>query len=133
MSDENTPVPDDIAVSHSAIQPVPAQSLDMDDESLDPVPVKPPGPGWFQRLSLILFVIFCFELGLFLLVYPWTEGWSGNYFASAVPDRMVSVWHEWWDNEYVRGAVSGVGVLNVWIAITELFRLFSWNRKPPSH
>ena len=46
--------------------------------------MTPPGPGWFQRLSSVLFIIFCFELGLFLLIYPWTDGWSDNYFAWAV-------------------------------------------------
>ena len=29
----------------------------------------------------MLFVIFCLELGLFLLIYPWTESWSDNYFS----------------------------------------------------
>ena len=46
--------------------------------------MTPPGPGWFQRLMSVLFIIFCFELGLFLLIYPWTDGWSDNYFAWAV-------------------------------------------------
>ena len=44
-------------------------------------PVVPPGRGWFHRLSSVLFIIFCFELGLFLLIYPWTDAWSDNYFA----------------------------------------------------
>jgi hypothetical protein len=88
-------------------------------------PVVPPGTGWFQRLSSILFIIFCFELGLFLLVYPWTDGWSSNYFAWVVSGTVQPVWHSFWDNAYVRGAMSGIGILNVWIAMAEVFRLFS--------
>lgn len=88
-------------------------------------PVVPPGPRWFQRLSSILFIIFCFELGLFLLIYPWTDGWADNYFAWAVSGSALPAWHSFWDNSFVRGGISGLGAVNLWIAIAEVFRLFS--------
>jgi len=72
-----------------------------------------------------LFIIFCFELGLFLLIYPWTDGWTDNFFAWAGPESMQTHWHAFWDNRYVRGCISGVGVVNLWIALLEVFRLFS--------
>ena len=93
------------------------------DETAAPLP-PPAGPRWFRRLSSVLFVIFCFELGLSLLVYPWTDSWGNNYFSMAVPDSAVTVWRQWWNNPYVRGAVSGLGLLNVWIAVAEVFSLF---------
>jgi len=89
------------------------------------VPIVPPGPSWFQRVTAILFIIFCFELGLFLLIYPWTDGWSDNYFAWAIPGAMMTKWHIFWGNRYVRGLISGVGLVNLWIAVAEVFRLFS--------
>lgn len=76
------------------------------------------GPKWFRRLSSIIFVLFCFELGLFLLVYPWIDAWADNYFASALR------WRELWNNAYLRGAVSGLGVVNVYIALAEVFKMF---------
>ena len=97
------------------------------NEQEAPLP-SPAGPKWFQRLSSVLFGIFCFELGLFLLIYPWTESWSENYFSAAVPDHVVTFWHEGWNNPYVRGAVSGLGLVNVWIAVAEVFRMFSGRR-----
>jgi hypothetical protein len=87
--------------------------------------MTPPGPGWFQRLSSVLFIIFCFELGLFLLIYPWTDGWSDNYFAWAAGGSVQTTWHSFWDNTYVRGCISGMGVVNLWIAVTEVFRMFA--------
>jgi hypothetical protein len=96
----------------------PAEAPDSPD-GIDAPPITPPGHGWFQRLMSVLFIIFCFELGLFLLVYPWTGGWNDNYLA----------WHAFWNNGFVRGAVSGMGVVNLWIAITEVFRMF--NRRRP--
>jgi hypothetical protein len=84
-----------------------------------------PGRTWFQRLTSVLIVIFCFEIGLFLLVYPWTDGWADNYFAWVAPGAMQAPWHEFWNNTYIRGAMSGLGVVNVWIALAEVFRMFS--------
>lgn len=78
---------------------------------------QPGAPVWFRRLSSVLLIIFCSQLGLFLLVYPWTIYWSDNYFSSLL--------HEWWDNSYLRGACSGMGLLNIWVSLTEIFRLVS--------
>jgi hypothetical protein len=90
------------------------------------------GPGWFSRLSSVLFIVFCFELGLFLLIYPWTESWSDNYFSWVITGGVQNTWHDFWNNSYVRGAVSGLGVVNVWIAILEVFRLFARKRQARS-
>lgn len=99
-------------------QPVPVITPEPPEPSM-----VPPGSGWFQRVMSVLFIIFCLELGLFLLVYPWTDGWSQNYFAWAMRGD-VRQWHTFWNNSYVRGAVSGIGAVNLWIAIAEVFRLF---------
>jgi hypothetical protein len=86
---------------------------------------QPAPAGWVQRLSSVLFIVFCFELGLFLLIYPWTDAWAQNYFSWLAANHFHSAWHEFWNNAYVRGAVSGVGMVNVWIAVTEVFRMFA--------
>ncbi len=36
---------------------------------------------------------------------------------------MIPQWHQLWDNFYLRGAVSGLGVVNLYIAMLELYRL----------
>ena len=35
----------------------------------------------------------------------------------------------WWDNMYVRGAVSGLGVANLYISFAEIFRLKRFARR----
>src|SRR5438128_764584 len=37
---------------------------------------------WYHKLFGLLGVIFCFELGVFLLVFPWASDWDLNYFSS---------------------------------------------------
>jgi hypothetical protein len=91
--------------------------------------VRPPRAKWLQRVSSIVFIVFCLELGLFLLIYPWTESWSNNYFASLGHSaigriRMQPAWHELWNNSYVRGAVSGLGLVNIWVAVAEALRMY---------
>jgi hypothetical protein len=88
-------------------------------------PRQPVRISWFQRLTSVLFVIFCFEIGLFLLIYPWTDGWTNNYFAWIAPGAVQAPWHEFWNNTFVRGALSGMGLVNLWIALAEVFRMLA--------
>jgi hypothetical protein len=94
----------------------------------DHVPVPAPGTPakrtWWQRLASILLIIFCLELGLFLLIYPWTDSWAANYFAWIGPIKLQPYWHQLWNNPYVRGAISGLGLLNIWVAVAEALRMF---------
>jgi len=89
-----------------------------------PVPVERPVYRWYHKMSAVLFITFCLEIGFFLLVFPWTEAWENNYFSSFIPE-----WHRWWDNMYLRGAVSGIGVVNLYISFIEMFRLKRFARR----
>lgn len=87
--------------------------------------VPPPARrSWFRRLTSVLFIIFCLELGLFLMIYPWTDSWAGNYFSWIGPPRMQLYWHQFWTNGYFKGAVTGLGLLNIWVAVAEALRMY---------
>ncbi len=87
-------------------------------EYLGPVPVPEPEYRWYHKMSAVLFITFCLEVGIFLVIFPWTPYWDGNYFSLLKPE-----WHQYWDNMYVRGAVSGFGVVNLYISLVEVLRL----------
>src|ERR1035438_8095096 len=82
--------------------------------------VEPQAPPtrWYHKAAAVLLVTFCIEIGFFLLIFPWTDHWDSNYFGDVVPFLRP-----YWDNLYLRGAISGVGVVNLYIALLELFRL----------
>ncbi len=80
-------------------------------------------PSWYRHVSTVIFIIFCFEMGLFLVVYPWIDAWGNNYFSMIVPGPYLMAWRQMWNSSYFRGAVSGVGLINIWIAIQEVFGL----------
>jgi hypothetical protein len=95
-------------------------------ESLAGLPDPPPEPAvapsprgrGLQITLALLIVIVCLELGLFLLVFPWTDYWTSNYFATFIPQYF------WiWDSAYFKGAISGLGVVNLAICFSEIFRL----------
>ncbi len=89
-----------------------------------PVAVPPPAYHWYHKMSAVVFIIFCLEIGLYLLIYPWTESWEGNYFSNLLPQLR-----DYWDNMYVRGAVSGLGVINIYVSLVEIFRLRRFARR----
>jgi hypothetical protein len=83
----------------------------------EPVPDEPATHPWYQKLYAILLIVFCLELGCFLLVFPWiSEIWNNNFFASLLHNG-------YWTNRYFRGAVSGLGAINFYIAFSEILRL----------
>ena len=97
----------------------------MTEESPAASAARVPAHPWFVKVSAIVFILFCLELGLFLLIYPWTEGWDHNLFASSVP---VLAWNQWWHSPFLKGALSGLGLLNIWVSVGEIFRLRRFSR-----
>jgi len=71
---------------------------------------------WYHKVSAVLFITLCLDIGLFLLIGPWTDYWD-NFAA------FVHTWRPYLDNMYVRGAISGLGVVNLYISLGEVFRL----------
>lgn len=80
----------------------------------EPKPVR----RWQARLLGICFAIFTLEVGLFLVIFPWMDDtWDLNYFNSVVPVLQAI-----WDDPYFRGALTGLGFVNIYIACLEVIR-----------
>jgi hypothetical protein len=81
------------------------------------------------KLSVIFYIVLCLEIGLVLTLLPWIpqgtlglSDWGNNYFLlyaarktgiHALQTAVASGW--------MRGAVTGVGLLNIGIAFWEIF------------
>ena len=66
-------------------------------------------------LKRLLLVAYFIEVGLLLVLVPWSSFWERNYFVAALPAL-----HDIIRNNYVRGAVSGLGVVNLLMGFNEL-------------
>jgi len=88
-----------------------------------PVLVMPPPQSpkprslWVRRLWLIVFVLFCLEVGIILTVLPWTRIWTENSLLLGHPQLR-----EFLMQNFVRGVVSGLGLIDVWMGIAEAVR-----------
>jgi hypothetical protein len=69
-------------------------------------------------------VAYFLEVGLLLVFVPWSASWDRNYFASIAPVIGEAI-----RNPYVRGAVSGLGLINIVAGLAELFSMFSSSRR----
>ncbi len=88
--------------------------------SVLPAPSAPAGSGshhvpiWLQRLSLFTFVLFCVVVGMTLVVLPWTPQWTQNSLLAPWPALRFFLLRG-----FVRGAVSGLGLLDLWFGVWE--------------
>ncbi len=94
-------------------------SMDAPDGSAEsaskPAPEsKPPAPIWLRRVELFLRVIVRLYLGMLVVLLPWLHQWVDNRFFNFWP-QLASLAA----NGAVRGVVSGLGLLNIWIAISD--------------
>ena len=85
-------------------------------------------PPWHHVLARLLFAIFLFELGVFLIIYPWLDAWTSNRFATFGAESLAAAtfadfWRSTWVNPYFRGAISGLGVVNIYISLLEVFSM----------
>ena len=78
-----------------------------------------------HRVFRALMVVLAFEMGAMLLYLPWSGYWEQNYFLSHYPSQMKIVLHP-----SFRGAVSGVGVLDILLAIGWIGSRQGSNRVP---
>jgi hypothetical protein len=84
-------------------------------ESASPVPADAPAPVWLQRMSLIVLVLFCVYIGLLMAVLPWVPRyWDRNVWLVAHPGLRHLLQQGW-----VRGVLSGFGLLDIWIGVSE--------------
>ena len=65
-----------------------------------------------NRIFRVVILLFWLELGLVLILVPWLEVWEANYFLYQYP--VLGVFAK---NPFLRGAISGLGVMNVFLSI----------------
>jgi hypothetical protein len=68
-----------------------------------------------NRQWFILYVVVCLEVGIFLLLVPWSAVWERNYFLEAYPSlRSILL------APAIRGAVAGLGLANIYMGLSEV-------------
>jgi len=66
----------------------------------------------------LFFALYCLEAGLFFTFVPWTRIWTLNPILHH--NLAVAIWA---DNPFVRGFVSGIGLLHLIFGARDLMRM----------
>lgn len=70
-------------------------------------------------MSRLLQIVFFLEVGFVLALVPWSTYWDRNYFADSFPWLQAIV-----TNDFVRGGVTGLGLINIAVGLVELVAVF---------
>lgn len=71
----------------------------------------------------VFFILYCLEAGFFFVLAPWTRFWLGNPLFTYAPSITAIA-----TNPYVRGLVSGFGVLHLLIGLRDLMDILQARR-----
>jgi hypothetical protein len=69
-----------------------------------------------NRIFRAVMLLFWLELGLALMLVPWSNVWETNFFLYQYPALGFIV-----KNPFLRGAISGLGLMNIFLSL-EAFR-----------
>ena len=77
-----------------------------------------------NKVLFVIYVLYCLEVGIFLLVYPWMRLWDQNFLLQYSSYLKVVLL-----NDFVRGAVSGLGIANLILGAWEVAHFQRYFRK----
>ncbi len=74
------------------------------------------------KLTVVFYIFICFEIGALLILLPWSVYWNENFFLYYLTNRFHSeTIMEIVQSGYLRGAVTGLGIVNVLLGFLEIF------------
>ena len=81
-----------------------------------------------SRLTVVFYIILCLEIGIVLTVLPWVphgwwglSDWGNNYFLLLAARKTGYGLQRFVSSGWMRGAVTGIGLLNIAMGLWELF------------
>ena len=78
-----------------------------------------------SAFTRLIFAAYFLEAGLILVVAPWSSFWDRNGIASMLP-----VARGYLSSPFIRGAVTGIGVITACAGLVELASVFGLRRMP---
>jgi hypothetical protein len=78
------------------------------------------------KITIIFFILICLEIGLLLVILPWLKypPWNENYLLLLAAERLQWPWLvSAMSSGYARGAVTGLGLLNIMLGVWEAIHI----------
>jgi hypothetical protein len=75
------------------------------------------------KVTAIIYILICFEVGILLIILPWTPYWDDNFFLNYITGKLqMTGLATFLQTGYVRGAVSALGIVNILAGLRDMFR-----------
>ncbi|MEO6724733.1 MAG: hypothetical protein ABIP14_05475 [Blastocatellia bacterium] len=82
------------------------------------------------KITVIVYILISFEIGILLMIIPWKPYWDDNFFLYFITGKLHAAWMATFlKHKLVRGAVSGIGVLNILAGLYDIFKFRESVRK----
>ena len=82
------------------------------------------------KITVVVYILISFEIGILLMIIPWKPYWDDNFFLYFITGKLHAAWvATFLKHKLVRGAVSGLGVLNILAGIYDIIKFRESVRK----
>lgn len=86
------------------------------------------------KITVIVYILICFEVGIMLLILPWTRYWDDNFFLYFITGKLNSPGLlAFLTSGWVRGAVTGLGIINILAGLRDIFKFHESVRALSGH
>src|SRR5213075_1005000 len=82
------------------------------------------------KITVVVYILISFEIGILLMIIPWKPYWDDNFFLYFITGKLHAAWMATFlKHKLVRGAVSGIGVLNILAGLYDIVKFSESARK----
>ena len=82
------------------------------------------------KITVVVYILISFEIGILLMIIPWKPYWDDNFFLYFITGKLHAAWMATFlKHKLVRGAVSGLGLLNILAGIYDIIKFRESARK----
>ena len=75
------------------------------------------------KVTVIVYILICFEVGVLLAILPWTSYWDDNFFLIFLTGRLHSTsLAAFLQSGYVRVSVTVLGLLNFFAGLRDIIK-----------
>lgn len=75
------------------------------------------------KVTVIVYILICFEVGVLLAILPWTSYWDDNFFLYFLTSKLNAPGLvTFLQSGYARGAITSLGVLNVLAGVRDIIK-----------
>lgn len=75
------------------------------------------------KISVIVYILICLEVGVLLAYLPWSPFWYENFFLSFLVHKLHATWLvPFLQSGAVKGAVSALGIVNILAGLRDIFK-----------